>query len=392
MMLLENSTAGDNEASIAFKKGSDATGPDIWIAGVGSYGLAKSFVFGRNGARMTLTPDGSMGLGTTAPSAETKLHVRALNDNFGVLVDAEGTSGSEIGLHSASSKYSSLVKNAYWNAGAWNRFDVSSGASLQEFWPGGDMVLRTVAAGANPISWVEGISVRTSGNVGVGTANPVSRLHVRGTMPTYVTIEAPSGSAPGINLMVAGTTKWSMLYHPVNGYLSFFKEGVGDKMIIKDNGDVVAYATMQCAVLKLTGGSDIAEPFDINESSDVTPGTVVVIDPEHPGTLRVSHTPYDRRVAGIVSGAGGVVPGVVMGQEGSIADGHHPVAVTGRVYCRAVATSGPIRPGDLLTTSGIAGCAMKATDRERSQGAVLGKAMSSLDSGDGLVLVLVTLQ
>ena len=35
---------------------------------------------------------------------------------------------------------------------------------------------------------------------------------------------------------------------------------------------------------------------------------------------------------------------------------------------------------------------MRAVDRERANGAVLGKAMTTLDEGTGLVLVLVNLQ
>ena len=119
---------------------------------------------------------------------------------------------------------------------------------------------------------------------------------------------------------------------------------------------------------------------------------VVAIDSRSPGKLKVCDDPYDRCVAGIVSGAGGLSPGMLMGQEGSAADGEYPVALTGRVYCWADASSGPITPGDLLTTSSTPGHAMKVTDYERAQGAVLGKAMSSLDEGCGLVLVLVTLQ
>jgi hypothetical protein len=53
---------------------------------------------------------------------------------------------------------------------------------------------------------------------------------------------------------------------------------------------------------------------------------------------------------------------------------------------------GRIRPGDLLTTSDHAGLAMRAGDPARANGAILGKAMSSLDAGTGLVLVLVNLQ
>ena len=89
---------------------------------------------------------------------------------------------------------------------------------------------------------------------------------------------------------------------------------------------------------------------------------------------------------------GGVKPGMLMGQKGSEADGASPVALTGRVYCLADASNVSIQPGDLLTSSDVPGHAMRVTDYERARGAVLGKAMSSLKHGRGLVLVLVNLQ
>ena len=73
-------------------------------------------------------------------------------------------------------------------------------------------------------------------------------------------------------------------------------------------------------------------------------------------------------------------------------EGNTLVAIAGRVYCQAEAGSAAIQPGDLLTTSNIPGHAMKATDDSRSHGAIIGKAMSSLKEGRGLVLVLVNLQ
>ena len=51
-----------------------------------------------------------------------------------------------------------------------------------------------------------------------------------------------------------------------------------------------------------------------------------------------------------------------------------------------------IAPGDLLTSSDLPGYAMKASDRSRAAGAVIGKSMTGLESGTGLVLVLVSLQ
>lgn len=148
-------------------------------------------------------------------------------------------------------------------------------------------------------------------------------------------------------------------------------------------------------VLQITGGSDLSEQFDVQAYRNrvrPAPGMVVCIDAANPGELVVCGQAYSTVVAGVISGAGGVQPGMVMGQEGTAADGEHPVALTGRVYVQVDASQGAIRPGDLLTTSATPGHAMKAADRDRAQGAILGKAMTALDSGTGLVLVLVSLQ
>jgi hypothetical protein len=141
--------------------------------------------------------------------------------------------------------------------------------------------------------------------------------------------------------------------------------------------------------VQITGGADLAERFDI--SGEVEPGTLLVIDAQRPGHLTPSGRAYDSRVAGVASGAGGVKPGLTLHQEG-VMEGNTEVAIAGRVYVKAEANSAPIRPGDLLTTSDLPGHAMAATDRERAYGAVIGKAMTGLASGAGLVLVLVNLQ
>ena len=147
--------------------------------------------------------------------------------------------------------------------------------------------------------------------------------------------------------------------------------------------------------LLITGGSDLSENFNINTlhpEFKPMPGMVVSIDPKNTGELMVSSTAYDRRVAGIISGAGGVNPGLLMGQKNSVADGANAVALTGRVYCWADATKDAIEPGDLLTSSNTPGHAMKVKNYAQSQGAILGKSMSVLKEGKGLVLVLVSLQ
>ena len=150
--------------------------------------------------------------------------------------------------------------------------------------------------------------------------------------------------------------------------------------------------TTRTDTLQIDAGSDLAEPFGVAGAENVAPGMVMAIDPENAGQLRIAVGAYDRTVAGCVSGANGVRPGLIMSQEGSAADGEFPVALSGRVYCLADARHGPIRPGDLLTTSDTPGHAMAVVDYGRAQGAILGKAMTGLDEGQGYVLVLVTLQ
>jgi hypothetical protein len=145
--------------------------------------------------------------------------------------------------------------------------------------------------------------------------------------------------------------------------------------------------------LQITGGSDLSEQFDISAGEQAPkPGMVVCIDPDHPGRLIPSSRAYDHSVAGVISGAGGVKPGMLMGQKGTAADGQHPIALTGRVYAWVDTGYGAVKPGDLLTTSDTPGHARKVTDSIRAQGAVLGKAMTALSEGKGLVLVLVSLQ
>jgi hypothetical protein len=148
-------------------------------------------------------------------------------------------------------------------------------------------------------------------------------------------------------------------------------------------------ARITTETLQITGGADLVESFETDV--ECRPGSVVAVDPEHPGELTLSRGPYDPRVAGVVSGAGNVKPGLHLGQNG-VTSGDTPVALTGRVFVRCSNENGPVRPGDLLTSSSTPGVAMRATDPERSFGAVIGKAMGALEGESGLVLVLVGLQ
>jgi hypothetical protein len=138
-------------------------------------------------------------------------------------------------------------------------------------------------------------------------------------------------------------------------------------------------------------GGDCAEQFDVQPASaaHVTPGTVVVIGDD--GALRRSIIAYDRRVAGVVSGAGDYRPGIILGRKDG-GDGRPAVALVGKVACKVDASYGAIEIGDLLTTSDTPGHAMRAADPALAFGAVIGKALAAVPGGRALVPILVALQ
>lgn len=249
--------------------------------------------------------------------------------------------------------------------------------------------------------------VTPAGNVGIGTANPLNGLHV--SQPHHLNVVFDRTDTQDHLTAVVGSGGSGVRFSDSNfffigseSYANRNDNGIENEILrIMSNGQVGirtsdpeatldVNGTVRANVIQIAGG-DLAEPFVIGGSEEVQPGMVVAIDPDHPGQLRLTTSAYDRTVAGVVSGAGGIDTGVLMYEEAE-GEGAHPMALSGRVYVYAEASNGPITPGDLLTTASTPGHAMKVTDYDRAQGAILGKAMSKLEEGTGLVLVLVTLQ
>jgi hypothetical protein len=134
--------------------------------------------------------------------------------------------------------------------------------------------------------------------------------------------------------------------------------------------------------------ADVAEDFTVAEGAPVDPGTVMVLGDA--GTVLPSRRAYDSRVVGVISGAGGYKPGIVL--DGRKEGGRQPVALMGKVYCKVDAQYGAIDIGHLLTTSPTPGHAMRAGDPLQAFGTCLGKALAPLPEGQALIPILVTLQ
>jgi hypothetical protein len=134
---------------------------------------------------------------------------------------------------------------------------------------------------------------------------------------------------------------------------------------------------------------DVAEW--VPSTTELTAGTVVVLNPDKSNEVMKSLASYDTSVAGVVSAQ----PGLILGEA---AANKSMIATTGRVKVRVDATARAIKVGDLLVTSDKPGMAMPSTPVELSgiklhrPGTIIGKALEPLAGGEGEILVLLSLQ
>jgi hypothetical protein len=151
-------------------------------------------------------------------------------------------------------------------------------------------------------------------------------------------------------------------------------------------GDVRVYGDLSVSGDVYLLNKDIAERFPLAPGAVCAPGTVVVIGDD--GNVGPCTTDYDTRAVGVVTAADHRQPAITLG-AGDDPASSVAVALMGTVDCWVDAGDIGVRPGDLLTSSATGGHATWAADRSRRDGAVIGKALTALPSGRGLVRMLV---
>ena len=343
-----------------------------------------------NGTNINNTNSGNVGIGTTAPAA--KLHVAG-------------------GIYS-----SDAIDSAYTNG---FRLVVTGPGDTRASWSyaGGSTTTRlTSVANVRTSFGSNGIDDRVfldlSGNLGINTTTPGSRLHVVGSM------QAPANSGTGTNgsfrigatpttnlVLDAGVDASSSVYtwlqsrNQTNYALNY------DLALNPNGGNVGIGTTAPISKLHVVGNANItgtltagtvnAKYQDVAEwvhsSQELAAGTVVVLDSAKSNFVVASEQAYDTHVAGVISAQ----PGLTLGEAG---EGKVLVATTGRVKVKVSAAHGPIRIGDLLVTGDKQGFAMKSVPvkvggaRLHRPGTLIGKALEPMASGQGEILVLLSLQ
>lgn len=281
-----------------------------------------------------------------SPSEKASIHINSSNAN--ISIGGQGADG-EIVLRDGDRQ---------------NRVFLDANSQRLEIRDGSGDIISMIGGDAN-------VRVGTNGSSGNAYFYPASATNIFDDSQARIRLDGEGG-----NIWVGG-----------NG-------ADGDIALFASNGD---NSTLSQATIHLNGDSgdiilqnaDCAEDFEVEILEAAEPGTVMVIGDG--SCLRVSNQAYDRRVAGIVAGAGQYRPGIILGRNKD-AKNSLPIALMGRVNCKVDAGNSPIKVGDLLTTSSMPGHAMKVIDPEKAFGSVIGKALGELDSGTGIIPVLVALQ
>lgn len=410
-----SNTSGNSVLSLG--QSMTARGRLVWVYNASE--ASGYMALGNPGGQPLVLQDGSgnVGIGTTSP--QQLLHV--------------GTGAIEVNGASTSTTYASRVPSVIFS-----RADIPTSwlNRITNSWSGNtyDATMNfEVTSGAS--TYATPLTLTGGGRVGIGgVSNPQFPLSVHGYIQSYVTPDSATSTPTGLILSNSpptgtATYDWHIItgspnqssgafanglemweFPPANSYgacclqrfvlkkastttmpAQFLIDGLGNVGIGVANPAYALDVNGTIHATQVIGATyqDVAEW--VPATTKMSPGTVVVVQRGSKNTVAPSAAAYATAVAGVVSEK----PGLILGES---SDAKAMIATTGRVKVHVDAGTGAIEAGDLLVTSDKPGVAMKSQPVDLGSvkihrpGTLIGKALEALPSGEGDILVLLSLQ
>jgi hypothetical protein len=374
----------------------------------------KSYIAFGEDSGTSLTPTYLMRYGSTTSTPNTLEFYTSGTGNFyfntaGGVGIGDITPDAKLDVYTGSSSTVGLIVQAAASQTA-NLLELQngSGSVLSRFSADGDLYLgdsRIYEYVPGTIrfddqAWFDG-NIENSGGGAYFSIRDEASTH---TNPIYATRSFSSsglgGTGNNVSLISAGVEKLRAVEGgPVqfkgaaSQNITEWHNNLGDVVaIIDDAGNLAIGNSDPNASLDVSGnirysgnltgyGADLAEL--IHSEGFIEPGDLVVINLDNDETVERSTKAYDTLVAGVISER----PSHLMSAD----EGDVPLALSGRVPVKVTNENGPIRRGDLLTSSSVPGHAMRCIEAQHCAGALIGKALENLEGEEGKITALIML-
>ncbi|MCE9637132.1 MAG: hypothetical protein K8T90_15615 [Planctomycetes bacterium] len=303
------------------------------------------------------------------------------NSNYGVWGRADSATGVAVqGVTTPTPGATAVRGDASSQSGTGVVGNGATGGSFQSTTTGGMAVF---AQGDNAI-WANG----TSGGIAVrGRATGTTAIGVYGETvgSSGIAVQAVT-SAGGGNAIVANLSTGITNSTTTTDNL-FIGQNLGTNVARVDRtGRGFFNGGTQ------TNGADVAESMPADSAfRPLEPGDVLVVSRVNDGHVALSCESESTTVLGVYSTRPGVILTLHDVAGESVPAGEVPCGIKGRIPTKVCDEGGAIHRGDLLVTASRAGYAKRASANPKP-GSIVGKALAELESGEALILVMVSVQ